>query len=123
MYNQHINTERLEEVNMSTSDGISKKIPEWSLFERLDELENITLELMDKPDDTEPTLSEIQTTLNDAHNLAQIAVLLALVNTMSLKGKKSINELKGVIFDGAKTLGLSEEGSEWINGTIEMVSK
>ena len=46
---------------MSTPEG-GKRIPEWSIFDRLDEVEKITLEQMEKTDTIEPTLK------NTTHN-------------------------------------------------------
>jgi len=47
--------------------------PEWSIFDRLDELENITLELMEKADTSEPTLKDTSTMARDAIILALFA--------------------------------------------------
>jgi len=60
---------------MSTSEG-GKKIPEWSIFDRLDEVEKITLELMEKAGITEPTLKETSTKARDAIILAEYAFVL-----------------------------------------------
>lgn len=42
---------------MSKSEG-KGSISEWQLFNRIDELEKITLELMDKTESVEPTLKD-----------------------------------------------------------------
>ena len=44
--------------------------PEWGIFDRLDELEKIILEQMEKTDTIEPTLKDTSTTARDARILA-----------------------------------------------------
>ena len=51
--------------------------PEWSLFDRLDELESITLQLMEKADTAEPTLKGTSTIAKDARILAIFALSTA----------------------------------------------
>ena len=58
---------------MSTSEG-KKKIPEWHLFDRLDELEKIILEQMEKTDTIEPALKNTVTTAKDASTIALFAL-------------------------------------------------
>jgi hypothetical protein len=62
---------------MGTPEG-EKKIPEWHLFDRIDELEKITLELMDKTDTTEPTLKETSAQVQDAIMLAEYGVFVGV---------------------------------------------
>ncbi len=52
--------------------------PEWSIFDRLDELEDITLKLMEKADTAEPTLKGTSTVARDASILASYAFALGV---------------------------------------------
>ena len=63
---------------MSTPDSREEnKPPEWHLFDRLDDLESITLELMDKVGTTEPTLENVRSIAVDAYLLAIICFNIA----------------------------------------------
>ena len=83
---------------MSTPEG-EKRIPEWGIFDRLDELEKITLELMEKTDTTEPTLK-------DTAVLAEVAFLLG-VGFHIVEARDSMLA-KNVSMDILKAAGLSE---------------
>ena len=91
---------------MSTPEG-EKGIPEWHLFDRLSELEDITLKLMEKADTTEPTLKETTALARDAFMLA----ILAFGSSFAADAIKAGNPraLKDRDIATFKKLGVSEE--------------
>jgi len=68
---------------MSTPEG-EKKIPQWSIFDRLDELEDITLELMTKTEATEPTLKETSALARDASIVARLGVAFGFISMLAM---------------------------------------
>ena len=81
--------------------------PEWSIFDRLDELEDITLGLMEKADVTEPTLENTSTVARDASILAHLGFLLAFTSTAA---RSSVpRETKDRWIHVLKASGLSEK--------------
>ena len=100
---------------MSTPEG-EKKMPEWSIFDRLDELEDITLKLWEKADTTEPTLKDIAIAVRDVHILATAAFgigfwLIAL-------GLKNPRALEDDYIHGFKKAGLSQKRLEFVEGLL-----
>ena len=81
--------------------------PEWSIFDRLDELENITLKLMEQTDTAEPTLKKTSATARDARILA----LNAFAWAFFASAIKSPNPtaLKDAAIDSLKPAQLSPE--------------
>ena len=61
---------------MNASKQEDSKTPKFFIFDRIDELENITLELMDKTSSVEPTLKSTSESANDAVKLAQLTFIL-----------------------------------------------
>ena len=59
------------------SESERKKLPEWGIFDRLSELEDITLKLMEKDDTIEPTLKNIAVIAEDARIIAKWALTLS----------------------------------------------
>ncbi len=91
---------------MSTPEG-EKKIPEWSIFDRLDELEDITLKLMEKTDVTEPTLEETSVVARDAKILADYALTISF--GLAIAGHSNPREGKDILLKLLKDAGLSKE--------------
>ena len=98
---------------MSTSKGEGKSIPEWSIFERLDELETITLNLMDKTEFAEPTLQNIGVTLKDANVMAKYALLLAFGHLAAVGNPEYAEHLRDSFLQHLKSMGLSPASIEW----------
>jgi len=122
MYNQHTNTQGVEEVSMTTPEGESKQIPEWSIFDRLDELEDITLNLMEKADTTEPTLKETSTIARDARLLAEFAFILGFSAYIGDSSDNPI-ELKDKFTSVLKSQNLNEELFEAISSYMVNATK
>ncbi|MBA7483403.1 hypothetical protein ES707_18918 [subsurface metagenome] len=80
--------------------------PEWSIFDRLDELEDITLGLMEKAETTEPTLKDAYNIAKDASILGKLGFLLAFVHTAVRASNP--RETKGTWTHVLKVSGLSE---------------
>ena len=81
--------------------------PEWSIFDRLDELEDITLKLMEKADTTEPTLKEVSPIARDASILAKQGFIFSFIN-YAVKASNP-RETKDMWIRILKTNGLSEK--------------
>ncbi len=87
--------------------------PEWSIFDRLDELEDITLKLMEKTDVTEPSLKDTSTMATDA-----IILALFVLGTAFLESATNVQNpraQKDHYIDSFKQVGLSPkilEGAE-----------
>lgn len=107
---------------MNTPEGEDKKIPEWSIFDRLDELEDITLKLMEKADTTEPTLRETSSTTRDARLLAELAFTLAFSAYLGDSSDKPI-ELKDKLIGILESQGLSEKLFEPISNYMVNATK
>ena len=103
---------------MSKSESKSKKMPEWNIFDRLDELDYITVQLMDKPKAGEPTLTEIQTMLKDASILARFGVLLAFSHHSTQANIRKARKLQVSILKHLGNQGLSQESLKWLRGTM-----
>ena len=93
------------EVDISTSEG-EKKIPEWHFFDRLNELEKIALELMEKTDTTEPSLKNATIRATDA----SIVALFALGSTFMVTASDVSNPraLKDRYINALEQSGLSQ---------------
>ena len=81
--------------------------PEWSIFDRLDELEDITLGLMEKTDTTEPTLKNTSTVARDAITIAKLGFMLAF--RLQAIGASNPRAEKNKCIDLMKRVGLSGE--------------
>ncbi len=105
---------------MSTPEG-EKKIPEWHLFDRLDELEEITLKLMEKADTTEPTLKGTAVVARDALILAiNSLVLLFFENVYKSDNPRRERDSFIQILMGS---GLSEDTLKWIEDSLTKTCK
>lgn len=108
---------------MSEFEG--KKIPEWSIFDRVDEIEDITLKLMEKTDITEPTLSKASTMARDALILARNSFVLGFFANFynSDNPRKGRDNFIQILMEA----GLSEEVLKWIEdsltGTCNIIEK
>jgi len=89
---------------MGSAEGEDEKIPEFFIFDRIDELERISLELMEDTGLTKPTLKQTQLTAKDALILAEMAFILTFAPYYE-KSKK----LWGAISAVLKTRGMSED--------------
>ena len=103
---------------MNESGGKSNKLPEWSIFERLDELETITLELMDKKDKTEPKVTRELTQSKDAFLLAQLAYVVTFTTFAQAADKNKLVGVKDSILKFATNVGMSEETRKWLDTTM-----
>ena len=100
-----------------SKEGNSKKIPEWSIFDRLDEVENITLELMDKTGKITPEMSDIALASQDAHIMARYG-LWALFNIMCMEGRDPVVG-RELFLQQLKDWGLSEKSLVWIKKALD----
>lgn len=102
---------------MSKSKGEGKKIPEWSIFDRIDELENITLELMDKTEKAEPTLTKFVDSVTDAIVLASYGIWMTFI--LACEEASAPREGKNLILKQLKEQGLSEKSLQWLDGSLD----
>jgi hypothetical protein len=72
-----------------------RETPEWNIFDRLDELENITLDLMDKTVATEPTLRNTTNVATEALSLATVALVIAFTSA-SVSNPPITRRLRGI---------------------------
>ncbi len=80
--------------------------PEWSIFDRLDEIEDITLKLMEKADITEPTLKDTTTIAREARILAWYGIGMGFLETA--QDLPNPRALKDNIIRSLNNLGLSQ---------------
>ncbi len=81
--------------------------PKWSIFDRLDELEDITLGLMEKAETTEPTLKDASTVARDAITIAKLGFMLAF--RLQATGASNPRAEKNRCIDLMKRVGLNEK--------------
>ncbi len=86
--------------------------PEWHIFDRLDDLEKITLELMDKADTTEPTLKSTFTIAKDSTVLTLFALATAFAAVAS--DVRNPRALKDGYIASLKQAGLSPKMLELV---------
>jgi len=98
---------------MDTSEGEGKKTPEFLIFDRIDELENISLKLMEETEATKPTLENVQSLANDTLILAELALVLSFINYS--KGSKKYRYYKDDFIEHLRKRGLSTEKLDLIN--------
>jgi hypothetical protein len=96
-------------------------IPEWSIFDRLDELEKITLEQMEKTDTIEPTLKNMAIVARDAIILARHALWFGFVHSVAFG--RNPRELKDSQLELLKKAGLSGEQLQWLEQAMILVCK
>jgi hypothetical protein len=99
---------------MSEAEG--KNIPEWSIFDRLNELEDITLKLMEKDDTLEPTLKDTAVIAKDAFILAT----LNFVRSFIVDASTAVNRraLKDELIAYFKRRGMSEKTRNLMEETL-----
>lgn len=102
---------------MSTPDEESKKIPEWNIFDRLDELEDITLQLMEKTDKAEPVLKDIASMLNDALIMGKAGVFFSFVVSARVAGH-DYRKGKDIFIETLRSQGLSKERVKDVEDTL-----
>lgn len=100
---------------MSTPEG-EKKMPQWSIFDRLDEIEDITLKLMEKTDITEPTLNKTSTMARDALILARYSFILGFYATCHNDDnpRKDRDDSIQILMEA----GLGEETLKWLEDIL-----
>ena len=81
--------------------------PEWNIFGRIEELEDIALKLMEKADITEPTLKDMSTVARDARISAEFGFILGFDAYIHYAPKPI--ELKDKLIGVFKKQGLSRE--------------
>jgi len=95
--------------------------PEWHIFDRLDELENITLELMEKADTTEPSLKNTSARAHDASILALFALVTAFGAVAS--DVQNPRALKDGYIVNLKRAGLSQKMLELAGNVLVQMCK
>ena len=93
--------------------------PEWSIFDRLDELEDITLKLMEQTEVKEPNLKDTSTAANDANILAKQTLIFAFIHWAATG--HSQRETKDRIISILKKTGLSEKMLDSVEGRMTEV--
>ena len=107
---------------MSKPEGEGKKPPEWDIFDRLDELEDITLQLMEKTDKAEPALKDIASMLNDALIMGQAGVIFSFVVSARVAGH-DYRKGKDLFIETLRSQGLSKERVKDVEDTLVRVCK
>ncbi len=100
---------------MNTPEG-EEKIPEWHIFDRIEELEDITLKLMEKADTTEPTLKGTSTMAGDARILALFAFATAFMALAA--DAKNPRAIKDSYINNLRKVGLSRKLSELVGSLL-----
>ena len=84
------------------SEG-KRKVPEFFIFDRLDELENITLELMEKADVEKPSVEGALRLAKHASTIAEYGFLLAFRGAVDKAGNKKVAKaMKDLLFKGIR---------------------
>ena len=92
--------------------------PEWSIFDRLDELEKITLEQMEKADTIEPTLKNTATAAKDARNLALFSLAMSFMSFALAAHLENPRKLKDSYIKGLKHLRLNQKLLEVVDSSL-----
>ncbi len=92
--------------------------PEWNIFSRLEELEDITLKIMEKAETTAPTLNDIATTAKDARNLAIFGVAMSFVSFALSAHLENPRKLKDSYIKGLKHLRLNQKLLEVVDSSL-----
>ena len=101
---------------MSESEGEGKKLPEWSIFDRLDELEDITLDLMGKADRVEPSLETINDSVQDTVLMAKYGIWLTFL--LASKDNTKYVELKDAILKQLRDIGVGEQPLQSLSNSL-----
>lgn len=104
---------------MNTSEAEKKKLPEWNIFDRLAELEDITLELIDKTKVVEPKLKDTSTLARDAVILATQSLLFSYASATSSRGNPRLG--KDLLIKILKKSGLSKTRLKKVEASLNMV--
>ena len=105
---------------MSKEKDEGKKIPEWSIFERLDELEDIALNLMDKTDKADPALHELTISSEDAEIMAKYGIWAMFIMNCKLGADPRAG--KTLVIKQLKEWGLSEKSLNWVQEALSGIS-
>ena len=105
---------------MSKPEREGKQTPEWSIFDRLDELEDITLKLMEKADEAEPVLKDVVSMLKDALIMGHAGIYFTFVAAAGLAGH-DYRKGKDLFIGILKSRGLSKERVGEVEHTLTQV--
>lgn len=104
---------------MSTPEE-GKKIPEFFIFDRVDELEKISLELLEKTESVEPELKKTNATAKDGLFIAVFAYTYAFISIVN-QYPHLARKLKDNMLGHLKNVGLSAEGIEMVGKVMTVV--
>ncbi|MFB0559179.1 MAG: hypothetical protein ACETVS_01410 [Dehalococcoidales bacterium] len=102
---------------MSKPEREGKQTPEWNIFDRLDELEDITLKLMEKVDEAEPMLKNVASMLKDALIMGQVGIYFNFVSVARLV-RRDYRKGRDIFIRNLKSQGLSKERLEEVEHTL-----
>lgn len=104
---------------MSKAEGKDKKLPEWSIFDRLDEVEGIALELMDKTDKAEPVANRITLASKDATIMAKYGIWAMFITACTQGADPQAG--KKLIIKQLEEWGLSEQPLQWLQKALASI--
>ena len=107
---------------MSKSDDEEKKMPEWSIFDRIDELEDLTLKLMDKTEQAEPALKDIVSLLNDAIIMGKAGIIFSFIIASKVAGHE-YRKGRDIFIEELKRQGLSKGRLEEVEHNLTELCK
>ena len=105
---------------MSTPEQKGNKAPEWSIFNRIDELEKISLELMEKTETVEPALNDVAARAKDNLIVATYAYGFAFTS-LALQNPQQARKRKDDMVNRFKRLGLSAERLKTLSETMTFI--
>ena len=106
---------------MSKSEKEMNDIPEWDVFKRIDELETVTLKIMDQTDKAEPTLKEMQSVLKDFGIISRTALMLSFMNWARVIKPQYVRKHRDMWLKYLKDQQLSETSIEWVNEMMTQI--
>ena len=92
--------------------------PEWSIFERLEELEDLWLKVSDKVEKPGFDVTDLKVTARDALQLSMVAFLALYVKEMKTR-KDTVEEEMDSAKKTIQRLGISKETGELLMDIIE----
>jgi hypothetical protein len=101
---------------MSASKRQNNKTPEWDFFKKVEDLEDITLEAMEKVDKTELEIQDTATLAKDSSILAKHLASLMFVVMYRMSSRTRVEETRDIWIKHLKKRGLS-------NRVIEMIKE
>jgi len=94
--------------------------PEFFLFDRIDELEKISLELIEKTDTVEPVLKDTATMAKDNLIVATYAYVFAFT-ALALRNPRGTRKQKDEMLNRFKRLGMSAKRLETLSEAMTVV--